>query len=101
VFAFLTGTGFKEDLDEALLKRKDLVAAQNLDRKIFDVNEAPHRYSGRVEDVNDIMTGLLREERLRVRHRRVVRGTKEFLVDPYTLLVYKKGLYLVPYSHHH
>jgi len=46
VFDFLEGTGFKEDLDdvfgrlEATLKRKDFLAVRNLDRKIFDVNEA-------------------------------------------------------------
>src|SRR3954451_870194 len=43
VFDFLTGTGFKEDLDdvfgklEATLRRKDFAAVRNLDRKVFDV----------------------------------------------------------------
>src|SRR5262249_11698089 len=80
VFDFLKGTGFKEDLDdvsarlEAMLKRKDFVAARHLDRKIFDVNEAPHVYAERVEDVNDITTALIREERLRVRHDSVSTG---------------------------
>src|SRR5450432_1935883 len=75
VFDFLAGTGFKEDLDdvfqklEATLRRKDFAAVKNLDRKVFDVNEARHLYEGRIEDVNDIMTALLREERLRVTHR--------------------------------
>ena len=60
VFDFLKGTGFKEDLDdvfarlEAMLKRKDFVAARHLDRKIFAVNEAPQIYAERVEDINDI-----------------------------------------------
>src|SRR5689334_16497591 len=59
VFDFLAGTGFKEDLDdvfaklEATLRRKDFLAARNLDRKVFDVNEARHLYEGRIEDVND------------------------------------------------
>jgi predicted DNA-binding transcriptional regulator YafY len=65
------------------------------------VNEAPHTYEGRVEDVNDAMTGLLREERLRVRHASVARGRKRFLFDPYILLIYKKGVYLVGHSHQH
>jgi predicted DNA-binding transcriptional regulator YafY len=90
VFDFLKGTGFKEDLDdvfarlEATLKRKDFVAARNLDRKIFDVNEAPHVYAERLEDVNDITTALIREERLRVRHDSVRGGRVEFIVEPYT-----------------
>jgi predicted DNA-binding transcriptional regulator YafY len=100
VFDFLTGTGFKEDLDdvfaklEATLRRKDFAAVRNLDRKVFDVNEARHLYEGRIEDVGDIMTALLREERLRVTHEGVSGGRKTFVLEPYTLLVYKKGLYL-------
>jgi predicted DNA-binding transcriptional regulator YafY len=107
VFDFLAGTGFKEDLDEvfaklgAQLKRKDFAAARHLDRKVFDVNEARHIYDGRIEDVNDIVTALLREERLRVTHESVSGGRKTFVLEPYTLMVYKKGLYLVGLSHQH
>lgn len=107
VFDFLAGTGFKEDLDEvftkleAQLKRKDFASARNLDRKVFDVNEARHIYEGRIEDVNDIVTALLREERLRVTHESVSGGRKTFVLEPYTLMVYRKGLYLVGLSHQH
>lgn len=106
-FDFLAGTGFREDLDdvfkklEATLKRKDFTAARNLDRKVFDVNEAPHIYEGRIEHVNEIMTGLLREERLRVTHGSVGQYKKPFVLEPLTLVIYKKGLYLAGYSHHH
>jgi predicted DNA-binding transcriptional regulator YafY len=107
VFDFLAGTGFKEDLDdlfgklEAQLRRKDFASARNLDRKVFDVNEARHIYEGRIEDVNDIVTALLREERLRVTHESVSGGKKTFVLEPYTLMVYKKGLYLVGRSQGH
>ncbi len=106
VFDFLEGTGFKEDLDEifdqlgATLKRKDFVAARNLERKLFNVNEAPYIYEGRIEDVNDIITALIREDRLEARHTSVGRGKKAFMLEPYTLLVYKKGLYLAGHSEH-
>src|SRR3954449_7685963 len=107
VFDFLAGTGFKEDLDdvfaklEATLRRKDFAAVRNLDRKVFDVNEARHLYEGRLEDVNDIITALLREDRLRVTHEGVSGGKKTFVLEPYTLLVYKKGLYLAGRSEGH
>lgn len=107
VFDFLAGTGFKEDLDdvfaklEAQLRRKDLTAARNLSRKVFDVNEARHLYEGRIDDVNDIVTALLREERLRVTHDSVSGGNRTFIIEPYTLMIYKKGLYLAGMSHHH
>ena len=107
VFDFLAGTGFQEDLDdvfaklEATLRRKDFAAVRNLDRKVFVVNEARHLYEGRIEDVNDIMTALLREERLRVTQEGVSGGRKTFVLEPYTLLVYKKGLYLAGRSEGH
>ena len=107
VFDFLAGTGFQEDLDdvfrklEATLKRRESLAVRHLDRKVFDVNEARHLYEGRIEDVNDIITALLREERLRVTHEGVSGGRKTFVIQPYTLLVYKKGLYLAGFSQHH
>ena len=107
VFDFLAGTGFKEDLDdvfarlEATLRRRDFMAARHLDRKIFDINEAPHLYEGRVEHVNEILTGLLREERLEIVHESVGKGARRALFEPYALLVYKKGLYLAGLSHAH
>ena len=107
VLDFLDGTGFKEDLDEvfarlaATLRRKDFAAVKNLDRKIFDVNESPHIYEGRVEDMNDIVTALISEDRLSVRHDSVNRGRTPFVVEPLTLLIYKKGVYLVANSLHH
>lgn len=107
VFDFLAGTGFKEDLDDvferlgATLRRQDFAAARNLELKLFDINEAPHIYEDRLEHVNDILTALLREDRLRVTHESVARQKKEFLLEPYTLLVYKKGLYLAGHSHAH
>ncbi len=107
VFDFLAGTGFKEDLDdvfsklEATLRRRDFTAVRNLDRKVFDVNEARHLYEGRLDDVNDIVTALLREERLRVTHESVSGARKTFVLEPYTLLVYKKGLYLAARSQGH
>jgi predicted DNA-binding transcriptional regulator YafY len=107
VVDFLAGTGFKEDLDdvfrklEVTLRRRDLAAARNLERKIYDINEAPHIYSDRLEDVNDIVTALLREERLLGRHESVRDGRESFRLDPYTLIVYRKGLYLAGFSHLH
>jgi proteasome accessory factor B len=113
VFDFLEGTGFKEDLDdvfrqlEVTLKRQDAQIVHHLDRKIFDVNEAPRIYQDRVEDVGEILTALVREERLEVTHvssvpdKRRSGQPRRFVIDPYTLMVYKKGLYLVGYSHRH
>lgn len=107
VIDFLAGTGFSEDLEEVFrklevtLKRRDFAATQNLDKKLFSVNEAPHKYEGRDEHVNEILTALTREERLEARHESVGRGQTTFKIEPLTLLVYKKGLYLAGNSLHH
>lgn len=106
VFDFLSGTGFKEDLDDVFERlevtlRKRHIDTNNLGRKLFDVNEAPHLYEGRLDHVDDIVTALLYEERLEATHGSVSRCRKSFVLEPYTLLVYKKGLYLAGYSHHH
>jgi hypothetical protein len=85
---------------EITLRKRDY-DTRNLDRKVFDVNEAPHIYADRIEHVDDIVTALLREEGLRLVHGSVAQYQKEFVLEPYTLVVYKKGLYLAGYSHHH
>jgi hypothetical protein len=56
--------------------------------------------------VGAILTALIREERLQINHvsatppspgrRSGSPRTRQILIDPYTLLVYKKGLYLTP-----
>ena len=106
VFDFLEGTGFKDDLDdifaklEALLKKKDFDAARSLDKKFHDVNEAAHIYDERVEDVDELVTAILEEEKLDVEFQSA-RGTSRFVIHPYTLLVYKKGLYVLGFSEKH
>lgn len=107
VVDFLAGTGFSEDLEdvfrklEVTLKRRDFAATQNLDKKLFSVNEAPHKYEGRDEHVNEILTALTKQERLKARHESVGKGVVEFKIEPLTLIVYKKGLYLAGKSLHH
>ncbi len=106
-FDYLSGTGLKETLDlifdkiENILRRKDFLSVENLERKFYDINEAPHLYEGRTETVDHILSALLEENRLSVTHGSVDGGQTSFQLDPYTLLVYKKGLYLLGYSYHH
>jgi proteasome accessory factor B len=100
---FLRGTGLDEDLGEVFgrlshaLKKSDYELSKNLDRKLFDLNEASYDYSDKIDVVNDVITALLREER--VTCTRAGGGTVK--IDPYTLVLYKKGLYLLGHSHAH
>lgn len=99
---YLEGTPMFEGLEqifakmEAALKRKDLVA--NLRRKIYDVNEGAMLFKKRDGDnIQALLDALLRDQQVRVKHEKVEGA---FLVDPYTLLLHRKGPYLVGKSHH-
>ncbi len=106
VFDFLKDTGFKEDLDDVFerlkksLRRKDFAAVENLEHKLYDMDEGSHDYQARGEDVSEIVEALLRQERLRVTHGSVSDWRTAFEIDPYSLLVWRKGLYVACYSHH-
>ncbi len=98
--SFLAGTGIKEDLDALIdrfshvLKAHDYAHWKNIDRKLFDVNEGAYRYD-KIDVVNDLVTALLHECRVTC----ALRDGTQVKVDPYSLVLYKKGLYLVGFSH--
>jgi proteasome accessory factor B len=100
---FTAGTGIKEDLDELFarlshaLKASDYAHWKNLDRKLFDLNEASFDYGDKMEVVNDVITALLREERITLTPKG--KNAVPVKVDPYSLALYKKGLYVVGKSH--
>jgi predicted DNA-binding transcriptional regulator YafY len=103
--SYLRGTPMAQGLDqvfekvEAALKQKDLGA--NLRRKIFDVNEGAMIFRPRDrENLSAFVDALLRGHQVKVRHERVEGGRKAFLVDPYSLLLHRKGPYLMGKSHH-
>lgn len=101
VFDFLDGTGLREDLDdvfdrlEATLRRRDVAATDNLAKKLWDVGEAPHRYKRRGDQVDALVTALLREDKLDVTYLSKSGKESRFVLRPYSMVVYKKGLYVV------
>jgi proteasome accessory factor B len=107
VLDFLEGTTIKEGFDElveqleATLQKKPYASLRNLDKKIFVVNEAPYEAADRSDAVDAVITALTNEERLHVRRASAGKEERAFDVEPPTLLVYKKGLYVHGYSHHH
>jgi predicted DNA-binding transcriptional regulator YafY len=101
---FVAGTGIKEDLEALVarfshvLKASDYAHWKNLDRKLYDLNEGAWAHGEEAIDVvNDVFTALLHQ------HRVTLTRTKgePVKVEPYTLALYKKGLYLVGLSHEH
>ncbi len=75
-----------------------IARARHLDRKIFDRNDDAVVHEGRAEDVSELVSVLLYDERLEVRYK----GRAEpFTLDPYTVVIYRKGLYVIGWSHRH
>jgi predicted DNA-binding transcriptional regulator YafY len=98
---FVEGTGIKEDIDALTdrfahaLKTSDYAHWKNLERKFFDMNELAYDYSDKLDVVNDVITALLHEETLTLTRK----GGANATIDPYTLILYKKGLYVLGRSH--
>jgi predicted DNA-binding transcriptional regulator YafY len=97
---WLRGTRFVKDLDGIFRQFKMALAktdVRHLDRKFYDVGEGVLLYDRRYlrpQHVDDLVVALLYERRLKVRHATVDSGKKAFIVEPLTLFIYKKGLYL-------
>lgn len=98
LFDFLGGTQFAEDADDALERlstftgQKELVA--DLDRKFIAVREATKDYTRDSELLDEILTALLRQNPARALYARVAGPTRAYHLHPYTLGVYRQGLYL-------
>lgn len=106
-FSIFKGTGIKEHTDElyeqlqAILKTEDRQLAQNLDRKYYTKHIGPRNYHDRAQDVIQINAAIIQDNRLRVKYSRVEDGAISFILEPYSLVSYKTGLYVVGYSEYH
>ena len=104
VLKFLEGTVLKEGI-EGLWQRvygKLLPSQQGklsfLDRKFYTVPYAPKDYSGYNDQLDTILRALLEQTTLRIDYTGVGGKNKIHEFDPYTLIDYRGGLYLLGYS---
>lgn len=101
----LRGTGFDDDLDAACqiltdtLREKDAALVEDLDRKLYDRGEMAIDHAPHADAINEIGTALLHRERLELRRRASDGEVRTHLFDPYSLVTFKKGLYMVGFSH--
>ena len=103
----LEGTGIEGDIDsawdklKATLQKQDVALMRGLERKLFFRPYGRRRYAEREDHMSDVMTALLHGQQLEVTHVSEKSGETTFLFDPYTLVLYKTGLYLAGKSHRH
>jgi proteasome accessory factor B len=109
VFRFLDGTILKDgvqDLWEAF--RRTLPSAQRdrltaFDRKFYTVPYAVKDYSDADATLDVLVRALVNERRLRIEYAGLWRSDEPTVhdFDPYTLVLYRGGLYVIGRSHRH
>jgi len=103
LFDFLRDTLLEESLDKvyttierALERRSDLLGAADLSRKVFMVSEGPKRLGPEhVEILDAVLTALLDQKRLRTVYINIRGERHERLLEPLTLVAFRRGLYVV------
>ena len=102
---FLEGTVLKESVDalwDRMLERIPVAVRpqlSNLDRKFYAISFVPKDYAEHSDVIDEIVQALVREYRLTIDYAGVLGEGKEHDLEPYTLLSYRGGLYLIGRSH--
>jgi predicted DNA-binding transcriptional regulator YafY len=103
MFDFLENTSLEDSLNRVyrrvetqLSRPKDLANANKLYQKVYLVHEGPKKLPETAGDVLDeVLSGLLYEQRVKVHYVNHKGEDRRFTVCPYTLVAYKRGLYLL------
>jgi proteasome accessory factor B len=76
------------------MRPADAELLRGLERKVHYVQSGGRRfYEERIDDVNEALTGLLKNQRLSITYPGRD-GDRTFLFEPYTLVFYRTGIYL-------
>ena len=103
LFDFLKGTGFAEDMNDALERisawsgGNDAAQAglvENMDRKFMAVPEHAKDHTRDADKLDDILTALLRQNPVEALYARVGGPVRTYRLHPYTLAHWRQGLYL-------
>ena len=101
-FSFLKGTYLDEalgqtvELFESGLEHGERCHLGSLGRKFWVVCMGPKDYSDKDEEIDILLRALLQQRRVKIDYHKP--GSDEpahYLFSPYTMLVYKQGLYLI------
>jgi len=103
LFDFLGGTLLEESLDKVyesienqLLRTRDFDRARSLSRKVYLVSEGPKELDpDQVEQLDAVLTALLDEKLLRLHYVSARGVAQDLTVQPFTLVAYRRGLYLL------
>lgn len=101
LFTFLEGTSFADDLDGAIerlqpaISREHAELTKQLDRRFIAVPEPTKDYTGEASEViDDVLSAIIYDNPIDIRYRKAAGRTSRYRLHPYTLAVYRQGLYL-------
>lgn len=103
LFDFLKGTGFAEDMDDALERisawsggggADEGGLVEHMDRKFMAVPEHAKDHTQDADMLDDILTALLRQNPVEALYARVGGPVRTYRLHPYTLAHWRQGLYL-------
>lgn len=103
LFNFLKGTGFAEDMDDALERISawssgtsgvDSEMVEHLDRKFMAVPEHAKDHTRDADVIDDILTALLRQNPAEALYARIGGPVRTYRLHPYTIAHWRQGLYL-------
>ena len=100
LFTFLEGTGFAEDLNQAIdrlqptMSRGNSDVVQQFDNTFLAVPEHAKDYRDQGEVVDEILSALLYTNPADATYRAARGNHKDYLLEPLTLATYRQGLYL-------
>lgn len=104
LFNFLEGTSFASDLDDAIERLEPAISrahadlAKQLDTKFVAVPEHSKDYRETSELIDEVVTALLYNNPVDARYRKPRGVTQWYHLRPYTLGVFRQGLYLFAYD---
>ena len=102
LFNFLEGTGFAEDMDDALERISTWAGGgadqggevSQLDRKFIALPEHHKDHTRDADVLDEILTALLRQNPTEAMYARVGGQIRTYRLHPYTLAHWRQGLYL-------
>lgn len=103
LFDFSQGTLLQESLDKIyetieaqISRKKDFMRLATLKKKVHSISEGPKTLSSRhVDELDEVLTGLLEERHIQFEYTSSSQKKSTHHAIPYTLVTYKKGLYLL------
>ncbi len=103
MFDFLENTSLEEGFDKVyariesqLALQEDRARAKAFQKKLYLVHEGPKKLGRNASyNLDMVLTGLLRDQKVRVNYKNHRGEKSKFTLKPYTLVAFRRGLYVV------